>query len=318
MQKWSTNGKRARGKQLPTHTSGSQSFAVKRDNFDKEGFYHEPATKKFVSMSLINTYVNNIMINVDIAIDIVKRKTGASELVFSEAIVLIETFAYHKLMAPESSGRSDDVEENRRNNTPLVGEPIRDSLTAMPTLAKNNEVYIKDASQIENTTVLRYKGGAAHTSRSPHVLNQSYDQNTSMGENMNTSGCSNQSNIAQRLNFDQRERLKCIQGVSKGDRLTSTPSPLSRELMCSKRPPWPVFVLEPQRFHGSHGRLLRRRTPPLATTTTQMMVQPPLVAFKNSIPGSTTNRNNPKSTPVRRLDAEVSIDAIHSPNAPSL
>ncbi|KAJ8437650.1 hypothetical protein Cgig2_028588 [Carnegiea gigantea] len=55
-----------------------------------------------------------------------------------------------------------------------------------------------------------------------------------MGENMNTSGCSNQSNITRRLNFDQREQLKCIQGVSKGDRLTSTPSPLSRELMCSK------------------------------------------------------------------------------------
>ena len=33
MQKWSTNGKRARGKQLHAHTSGSQSFAVIRDNF---------------------------------------------------------------------------------------------------------------------------------------------------------------------------------------------------------------------------------------------------------------------------------------------
>ncbi|KAJ8423241.1 hypothetical protein Cgig2_030094 [Carnegiea gigantea] len=217
---------------------------------DKEGPYHEPTTKKFV----------------DIAVDIVKRKTGASEVVFSEAIVLIETFAYHKLMGPESSGRvrgngsgvtstqlnakrncqsrikpsdssivslllkevqslhqevtylksqrtddarvlsqGDDVEENQRNNTPLVAEPIRDSLAATPTLAKNNEVYIKDASQIENTTVLRDKGGVAHTSRSPHVLNQSYDQNTSIMENMNTSGCSNQSNIARRLNFDQRE-----------------------------------------------------------------------------------------------------------------
>ncbi|KAJ8428015.1 hypothetical protein Cgig2_014913 [Carnegiea gigantea] len=266
----------------------------------KEGSYHEQATKKFM--------------------------TGASEVVFSEATVPIETFTYHKLMGPESSWRvrgvgsgvtstqlnakhncqsriepsdssivslllkevqslrqevtylksqrtndGDDVEENQRNNTPLVGEPIRDSLTATPILAKNNEEYIKDPSQIENTTVLRDKGGAAHTSRSPHVLNQpnslqgvnkscitqigkkhisatnrmenstigmprphnflnqSYDQNTSMGENMNTSGCSNQSNIARRLNFDQRE-----QGVSKHDRLTSTPSPLSRELMCSK------------------------------------------------------------------------------------
>ncbi|KAJ8439074.1 hypothetical protein Cgig2_018468 [Carnegiea gigantea] len=56
---------------------------------DKEGSYHEPVTKKFV----------------DIAVDIVKRKTGASEVVFSEATMPAETLAYHKLMGPESSGR---------------------------------------------------------------------------------------------------------------------------------------------------------------------------------------------------------------------
>ena len=33
MQNQSANGKIARGKQLHAHTSGSQSFAVKRDNF---------------------------------------------------------------------------------------------------------------------------------------------------------------------------------------------------------------------------------------------------------------------------------------------
>ncbi|KAJ8424882.1 hypothetical protein Cgig2_017974 [Carnegiea gigantea] len=229
--------------------------------------------RKNIFESRVSINMNPSLINIpdnfkddkeDIAVDIVKRKTGASEVVFSEAIVPIETFVYHKLMGPESSGRvrrvryrvtstqrnakrncqsriepsdssiGDNVEENQKNNTPLVGEPIRDSLIATPTLAKNNEVYIKDAGQIENTIVLMDKGGASHTSRSPHVLNQSYDQNTSMGENMNTSGCSNQSNIARRLNFDQREQLKRIQGVSKGDRLTATPSPLSRELMCSK------------------------------------------------------------------------------------
>ena len=42
----------------------------------------------------------------------------------------------------------------------------------MPTLAKNNEAYIKDVGQIENTTILRDKGAAAHTSRWSHVPNQ--------------------------------------------------------------------------------------------------------------------------------------------------
>ncbi|KAJ8433691.1 LOW QUALITY PROTEIN: hypothetical protein Cgig2_030078 [Carnegiea gigantea] len=143
----------------------------KDDKEDKEGSYHEPATKKFM----------------DIVVDIVKRKTSASEVVFSEATVPIETFAYHKLMGPESNGRvrgvgsgvtslnlmlnGDDVEENQRNNTPLVGEPKRGSLAATPTLAKNNEVYTNNGGQIENTTILRGKRRAAHTSRSPHVLN---------------------------------------------------------------------------------------------------------------------------------------------------
>ncbi|KAJ8435525.1 hypothetical protein Cgig2_014444 [Carnegiea gigantea] len=61
----------------------------------------------------------------------------------------------------------DDVEENQRNNTPLAGEPIRDTLIIMPTLAKNNGAYIKDAGQIENTTVLRDK------SNSLQVVNKS-------------------------------------------------------------------------------------------------------------------------------------------------
>ncbi|KAJ8434224.1 hypothetical protein Cgig2_005903 [Carnegiea gigantea] len=150
---------------------------------DKERSNHEMATKKF-STSLLNTYVNNIM-------------TGASEVGFSKATVPAETFTYHKLMGPKSSLRvrgvgfgvtsnqlnakrncqsriepsdssimslllkeGDDAEENQRSDTPLVGEPIRDNLTTMPTLAKNNEAYIKDA------------GGASPTLRFPHVLNQ--------------------------------------------------------------------------------------------------------------------------------------------------
>ncbi|KAJ8435632.1 hypothetical protein Cgig2_000298 [Carnegiea gigantea] len=185
----------------------------------------------------------------DIVIDIVKQKMGGSEVVFSEAIQLAETFAYHKLMGPKSSERvrevgsgvnsnqvnakrgtepsnssivspllkevqslrqeSDDVKENQRNNTSLDGEPIRDTFTTMPTLAKNNEVYNKNTGQIKNTTVLRDKGGAAHSSRRSHVLNQSCDENTPMGKNTNTSSCSNQLNIARWLNFDQREQVKC-------------------------------------------------------------------------------------------------------------
>ena len=56
--------------------------------------------------------------------------------------------------------------------THLAGEPIRDTLTTMPTSAKNNEAYIKDACEIENTTVSRDKGGAVHTSSWSHVPNQ--------------------------------------------------------------------------------------------------------------------------------------------------
>ncbi|KAJ8430159.1 hypothetical protein Cgig2_005521 [Carnegiea gigantea] len=187
----------------------------------------------------------------DVAVDIVKRKTGASEVVFSEATVPAETFAYHKLTGPESSGRGDNAEENQRTNTPLASEHIRNTLETMPTLAKNNEVPVKDACQIENPIVVRDKGGAAHTSRSPQVqnqpnlleginkssttqiskkhigatngmenstigmpqpcnhVNQVDAQNTSMGENTNTSSCSKQLNIARRLNFDQREQVRC-------------------------------------------------------------------------------------------------------------
>ncbi|KAJ8433973.1 hypothetical protein Cgig2_033771 [Carnegiea gigantea] len=144
----------------------------------------------------------------------------------------------------------DDVEDNQRNNTLLDGEHIRDILAIMPTLAKNNEAYIKDASQIKNSTILRDKARASHASRSPpalkqnslqgvnkfcttqidkkhisvtnrmensiigmpqphNLVNQLDDQNTSMGENTNTSGCSKQLNITRRLNFDQREQLRC-------------------------------------------------------------------------------------------------------------
>ncbi|KAJ8429710.1 hypothetical protein Cgig2_004885 [Carnegiea gigantea] len=132
----------------------------------------------------VETARENIFESRDIAVNIVKRKVGASEMVFSKAILPVETFAHSKLMGPESSGRvrgvgsgvtfnqldtkhncqrgtktsdssivglllkeGNDVEENQRTNTPLAG-------------------------QIETFTILRDKGGAAHTSRSPLVLNQ--------------------------------------------------------------------------------------------------------------------------------------------------
>ncbi|KAJ8435545.1 hypothetical protein Cgig2_034116 [Carnegiea gigantea] len=142
---------------------------------DKEGSYHEPATKKFVM--------------------------ATSEVVFFEATVPAEIFAYHKFMGPKNSRRvggvgfgitsinltpniiikGDDVEENQRTTTPLAGEHIRDTLATTPTLAKNNEVYIKDAGQIENSTVLRDKSRATHTSRLPHALNQVRQQRRSAG-----------------------------------------------------------------------------------------------------------------------------------------
>ncbi|KAJ8432718.1 hypothetical protein Cgig2_001936 [Carnegiea gigantea] len=86
--------------------------------------------------------------------------------------------------------------------------------------------HISVANRMENSTI--------GMPRPHNLVNQSCDQNTSTGENTNTSGCLNQSNIARRLNLDQREQLKCIHKVSKGDRLTSMPSALSRELMSSR------------------------------------------------------------------------------------
>ena len=50
-----------------------------------------------------------------------KRKTGASEVVFSEATVSIDTFAYHKLMGPESSGRVRGVGSGVTSNQ-LIGK----------------------------------------------------------------------------------------------------------------------------------------------------------------------------------------------------
>ncbi|KAJ8445602.1 hypothetical protein Cgig2_018543 [Carnegiea gigantea] len=173
----------------------------------------------------------------DIAVDIVKRKTSASEVVFSEATVLLETFAYHKLMGPESSGRVRRIgpgitsnQLNAKHNCQSGTEPSNSSIVSLllkegDNVKENQRNNTPLAGQIENSTVLSDKCGAAHKSRLPH----SDDQNTSMGENTNTSGYSKQPNIARRLNFDQIE-----QGVSKGLSLTSTPSPLSRELMCSR------------------------------------------------------------------------------------
>ncbi|KAJ8437811.1 hypothetical protein Cgig2_021353 [Carnegiea gigantea] len=108
----------------------------------------------------------------------------------------------------------DDVEENQRTNTSSAGKHIRDNLITTPALAKNNEAYVEGACQIENSTILRDKGGATHTSRLPHVLNQVSQQRRSargeqnIHENTNTSGCSKQLHIARRLNFDQREQVR--------------------------------------------------------------------------------------------------------------
>ncbi|KAJ8441791.1 hypothetical protein Cgig2_009037 [Carnegiea gigantea] len=125
----------------------------------------------------------------------------------------------------------DDVEENQRNTTPLAGEPIRDTLTSMPTLAKNNEVYVKDVGQIKNTAILRGKGGAAHTSRPPYALNQA---NSLQGVNKSCITQVGKKHIGMSRPYNLVNHVKHIQGLNKGLRLTSKPSPILRELMCSQ------------------------------------------------------------------------------------
>ncbi|KAJ8429026.1 hypothetical protein Cgig2_000373 [Carnegiea gigantea] len=228
------------------------------------------------------------------------------KVVFSEATVPAETFAYSKLMGPESNGRVTRVrpgvtsnqfhakcnhesgvgaldlsivslllkevqslcKENQRSNRLLASEKVPHSLAPTPRLGKKNDACIKDSGQLENSTVLRDKGGIAPTSRSLNVVNQSNslegvnkscttqiskehvgvtngmenfamlgdgtenqveDQNTPTGENKNTSRYSKQPNIVRRLNFDERVQLNCIQGVRKGPSLTSMTPSISKE-----------------------------------------------------------------------------------------
>jgi len=67
---------------------------------------------------------------------------------------------------------SDDYEDNQRTNRSLASEHTTDTLATAPKLCNHNETYIKEASQIENSTVLRDEGGVAPTSRSALVVNQ--------------------------------------------------------------------------------------------------------------------------------------------------
>ncbi|KAJ8419761.1 hypothetical protein Cgig2_027676 [Carnegiea gigantea] len=156
---------------------------------DKEGAYHEAMTKKLE----------------DIAIDIVKRKTGASDVVFFEATVPAETFAYYKLMGPKSSrkvrGVGAGVASNQLNAKRNCQSGIEPSDSSIGDDVEENQ--------------------RNNTSRSLHVLNQPDVQNTSMGENADTSSCSNPSNIARRLNFDQREQTTGHSSKSTGKNLIS-------------------------------------------------------------------------------------------------
>ncbi|KAJ8438657.1 hypothetical protein Cgig2_031622 [Carnegiea gigantea] len=152
---------------------------------------------------------------------------GASEVVVSEATVLAETFAYRKLMGPESNekvrGVGAGVASNQLNAKRNCQSGTEPSDSSVPN-------SLQGVNKSCTTQV-----GKKHIGMSqPHnFVNHPDVQNTSMGENSNTSICLNQSNIARRLNFDQRQQLKRIRGASKGLSLTSIPSPLSRELMCS-------------------------------------------------------------------------------------
>ncbi|KAJ8422747.1 hypothetical protein Cgig2_000381 [Carnegiea gigantea] len=101
--------------------------------------------------------------------------------------------------------KGDDVEENQKNNTAFASEHLRDTLTTMPTLAKNNEAYIKDLNSLQEvnksyTTQIgkkhinvtnRMENSTSCMPQPHNFVNQVDDQNTSIGKNMNTSYCSN-------------------------------------------------------------------------------------------------------------------------------
>ncbi|KAJ8426129.1 hypothetical protein Cgig2_000997 [Carnegiea gigantea] len=164
----------------------------------------------------------------------------------------------------------DNVGDDQRDNTPLASEHIRCTLATVSALAKNYETYIKDVvpnsiqgvnkssktqigkKHVGVTTGMEYFTILGNESVNQNIgmpqfhnfVNQVNDQKHIQGENTNTSGSSKQLSITQRRNFDPREPLNCVQGVSK---LTSMPSPLSREPNCSR-------VIKSPRINGQTGQ----------------------------------------------------------------
>ncbi|KAJ8432110.1 hypothetical protein Cgig2_010234 [Carnegiea gigantea] len=145
---------------------------------DKDGSYHELMSQKFV----------------DTALGIVKQKTGASNVVFSETTVQAETFTYRKLMRPKSGGRfrgvgygvtSDQlrgkricqngigasntiiasellketvvVEENTMTKSFLNVEHRREALRTSYRLPESNETSLSNAREMENPVILDQK-----------------------------------------------------------------------------------------------------------------------------------------------------------------
>ncbi|KAJ8438197.1 hypothetical protein Cgig2_001915 [Carnegiea gigantea] len=90
-----------------------------------------------------------------------------------------------RLMGPESSGMVKGVGSgvtsnhlNAKRKCQSGTEPSDSEIVSL-LLKENREAYIKDTGQIENSTILRDNGGAIHTSRSLHVVNQVSQQRRS-------------------------------------------------------------------------------------------------------------------------------------------
>ncbi|KAJ8437726.1 hypothetical protein Cgig2_009440 [Carnegiea gigantea] len=136
-------------------------------------------------------------IKMNTALGIVKQKTSASNMVFLETTVQVETFAYRKLMGPERSGRVRGVG------------------------------YGVTSNQLDGKCIYQNGIGASNTTIVSDLLKEVDNQNVRVQDMTNVTGSSNlkELNIAQRLNFDQVDE----QNIRVGEKTDVIGSPNSRE-----------------------------------------------------------------------------------------